>query len=292
SGLQLPQQALSVPVAFDVASLDLPSLGGLSVPVDFAVSGLQLPQQALSVPVAFDVPEIVLPPMSQEVALNFASGRSSGFDLLGNVFSSRQMTAALQQAGQLAARAAESGAAQLATLRSGIGQQAGWLADLLPGLRSEQGEERENAAQRLEWVLGQLRDSVSFDFAPGALLPDGLRDWEGADGDGEGCVVGLGEAADVEDGRGIGHGGRVRRPCGCEHRKAERRRATRFLGAMGRRPDQPKLRAVAKGRATSLNTSQITRRKKIYLTSRWTDENANNRACPSPINPPNNESAM
>ena len=163
-------KGLNIPVDFAVAGLELPTLAGLSVPVDFAVSGLELP---------------TLPPMTQEVALEFAAGRMGKFEAMGkDAFNSRDMIALLKQAGERTARLAETGQAQLATLRQGIGQQIGAAGNLLSGLRSQEPDQRENSTRQLEWLLGQLQASVDFSFAPGATIPDGLRDWNGDSGGG------------------------------------------------------------------------------------------------------------
>lgn len=124
----------------------------------------------------FDIPQ----------ALDFASGRTSGFDVLGNVFNSRDMIAALKQAGELAARMAESGAAQLATLRDGIGDQVGYAKDLIASLRDTgDAANQENGVRRLEAILAQMSEAINFDFAPGVALPDALRMGEGSGGTGE-----------------------------------------------------------------------------------------------------------
>ncbi len=137
---------------------------GMDRQAQFDVAGLELP---------------VLPPMTQEVALDFASGRSSGFDVLGNVFNSRDMIAGLKQAGELAARMAESGAAQLATLRDGMGNQVDYARDLIASLRDTgDAANQENGVRRLEAILAQMSEAISFDFAPGVALPDALRSGE------------------------------------------------------------------------------------------------------------------
>lgn len=177
-GIALGYERALAQARFAAPEVEMLSLGGLSVPADFAVSGLELPGLGgLSVPVDFEIPDLVLPPMTQEVALEFASGRQSAFETLGkNVIGGREMTAALRQAGERAARLAEAGQAQLATLRAGIGQQIDWAKGLVGGLRSEDGAQREDSTRRLEWLLGQLQASVDFDFSPGATVPDGLRE--------------------------------------------------------------------------------------------------------------------
>lgn len=122
-------------------------------------------------------------PMAEGIALGFQRemGRSH-FDVLGNVFTSREMTTALREANLMGSRLLAQAQEQLSTLRSGVGQQADWIRSLLPELRSEDGGQRADAMLRLEAALGMLGQSLAFDFAPGADLPDGLREWGGQEG--------------------------------------------------------------------------------------------------------------
>ena len=170
---------------FDVPDVSMPRIGEMTVPVGYDVASLVLPRIGeMTVPVGYDIPDLVLPPMTQEVALDFASGRASGFDVLGkNVFNSREMIAGLKQAGELAARMAESGAAQLATLRDGMGDQVGYARDLIASLRDTgDAANQENGVRRLEAILAQMSEAINFDFAPGASMPDALRMGEGSGG--------------------------------------------------------------------------------------------------------------